>query len=321
MRASIYKHKWLGKTITLSAATAAIFLCLLTIIGLHNTVVAAEQDDVVITEFMADPVIVTDSKGEWLEIQNTTNEPIILDSWDVDGSTIQPSISLEPDQKAVICRNSDSAVNGGVICDGQASGMSFTNSGDRINLRDETNTVINSVDYSADTVKAGHSTIVGAEGLQIDMQNSYSSNNFGTPSNNDILPKTSEIAVTAVIDRNANGEPDWGNANELHQAGWQARLYRDIGASNWSYLGELTTTRFGFIGYGAFDVIPGEYYVCLVNKSGYEFSFARTITSFTTFPDNSVENDSAQEDESARCTRTDNTTVDHTSLVFGSTEE
>ena len=313
--ADIGKINWAKQA--LSAATAAIFLTL--ILGVIRVSAAnAAAGDIVITEFMANPVEVTDSKGEWIEIQNVSAEAIDLDSWDVDGSTITPSFLLQTGERAVICRNQDATLNGGVICDAQASGMSLSNTSDTINLRDENNEVVNSVSYSGNVV-AGHSTIVSS--MTPDYDNQYSVSNFGTPANNTLLDKSAEIRVHAVIDKNANGSPDWKFNDEMHEQGWDVRLYRDIGASQWSYLGEVTTSGKAFKQSATFDTVPGEYYACLVSKAGFSLSFARTITGWWSFPDNSQISDSPASDEEQRCIAVDNTADTATSLVFGSIEE
>ncbi len=49
--------------------------------GLDPCIQLASPGDVVITEIMADPTAVADEAGEWLEVRNTTTEPIALNGW------------------------------------------------------------------------------------------------------------------------------------------------------------------------------------------------------------------------------------------------
>lgn len=154
-----------------------------------------------------------------------------------------------------------------------------------------------------------------------DHENQYSNSNFGTPANNALLDMSAEIRVHAVIDKNANGFPDWKHNDEMHEQGWSVRLYRDIGASQWSYLATVTTTGKAFKQSATFNTVPGEYYACLVSKPGFSQSFARTITGWWSFPDNSQASDSPASDEGRRCIAVDSTAETLTSLVFGSTKE
>lgn len=304
---------------TAAAAIAAIFLTLSLVAIVPARANAATAGDVVITELMANPVSVTDSNGEWIEIMNNSGSEISLDSWDIDGSTISPSITLAANARAVVCRNQDALVNDGVVCDAQASGMSLSNSEDTINLRDDNNLVIDTVIYTSSNITPGHST--NLPGLDSDYTNQYSQNNFGTPANNSLLPRSTQIRVHAVVDGNGNNFPDWKDGVEPHQAGWEVRLYRDVGASEWSYLDSVVTTGKYYRESATMHVVPGEYYACLVNKPGYTQTFAKTITGWYSLPDNSVASDSPQDDEGSRCIHVDTTGKAITSHVFGSAEQ
>ncbi|HUU01662.1 MAG TPA: choice-of-anchor D domain-containing protein [Myxococcota bacterium] len=123
---------------------------------------------VIVTEIMKDPSAVSDTYGEYLELTNVWSSPVNLDSWtirddDTDGHQIvKPSgIVIGPGRSAVLCRNDNASLNGGVVCDydyddfalGQTSGA-----GDEVVL--ELNGVeIDRVVYLTDSwpSTAGHS--------------------------------------------------------------------------------------------------------------------------------------------------------------------
>ena len=110
----------------------------------------ANQGDIVINEFMANPATVSDSDGEWIEIVNVTYSTINIDGWtleDASGSshTIDNggTLNVAPDAYVVLCKNGDSDFNGGVSCDYDYSTVTLNNSGgDTIILKDNGGEVI-----------------------------------------------------------------------------------------------------------------------------------------------------------------------------------
>lgn len=78
--------------------------------------------DLVITEIMADPVAVPDEDGEWFEMANIS--PLTLELCGcrllngISFSQLLLPLKIAPGQRAVLARNTDPAVNGGVIADG-----------------------------------------------------------------------------------------------------------------------------------------------------------------------------------------------------------
>jgi hypothetical protein len=79
-----------------------------------------ESGDIVITEFMANPNQVTDKKGEWFEVYNTTAVPIDINGWELlDDKTVHVITSTAPvlvpaNGYAVLAKDGDASVNGGV---------------------------------------------------------------------------------------------------------------------------------------------------------------------------------------------------------------
>jgi len=131
-----------------------------------------DAGDLIVTEFMPDPDAVSDQRGEWLEIYNTTDTDITLDDHDVkdldyddaalDGYTIAAGDFF------VLCVEDDPTQNGGVTCDlevrrpsyGTCSGtdcMLLGNTSDEILILNPAGTV-DEVSYTASWVTAGKAT-------------------------------------------------------------------------------------------------------------------------------------------------------------------
>lgn len=144
--------------------------------------------DVVISEFMADPVTITDANGEWIELENKTSTIIDISGWKLDdgGSatlTFPLTTTIDANGFLVICRNSALA---DANCDVQWSGMSLANGGDTITLKDTSLEVIDSLEYESSDVTPGASTEVAIEGngqkvLASNTVDTYTTNNTGTP--------------------------------------------------------------------------------------------------------------------------------------------
>lgn len=112
--------------------------------------------NIVINEIMADPDSpITDAKGEWFEVYNPHGYDIDMFNWTIkdDGSDyhqITAHLTVPAGGYAVLCRNGDSATNGGVTCDYTYSGFIMTNSGDQIVLDDNTGTEVDRVAWTKD---------------------------------------------------------------------------------------------------------------------------------------------------------------------------
>ncbi|MBW2253564.1 MAG: lamin tail domain-containing protein [Deltaproteobacteria bacterium] len=80
--------------------------------------------DLVVSEMMIDPTSVPDELGEWVEVYNTSSDPIELDGLvlrddDLDLYEISGSVVVPPGQYAVVCADSSPVWNGMVPCDGE----------------------------------------------------------------------------------------------------------------------------------------------------------------------------------------------------------
>jgi len=96
----------------------------------------------IVSEFMKNPTHVSDTAGEWFEVHNTTDRTINLNSWtirDLDGTDAwvirEPGPVYVPARGyAVLCRNPDPLVNGGVDCDAGYDDFVLANTDDEIEL-------------------------------------------------------------------------------------------------------------------------------------------------------------------------------------------
>lgn len=294
------------------ALSGAIFVALVAIFS-SGSAKAATPDSVSITEFMANPAVVTDANGEWIELKNISSETISLENWDIDGSTISGKTFMRPGHSLVICKNANTALNGGVVCDA-TSGFSLGNTTDTINLRDENNVVISSLTYGENTVVEGKSNY---SDLTKEAGRKYNADNFGTPAHNQTTPPLlpGEIRVHHAIDLNNNLWPDF-NTGEPHYKGRIVRLYQVTG-SIWNAKGEVQTTGEYYAKSAKFVVDPGKYALCEVAASGYAQSFSRTITGWYSAPEVGVANQSTQTDEYAKCIPVNVTSQVISSHVFG----
>jgi len=78
--------------------------------------------DVLVTEFMNDPVAVFDTSGEWFELLNTTDRTIDLVNWSVrdyngDSFTIEESLQVPAGGRVILAVDGDPSRNGGVEVD------------------------------------------------------------------------------------------------------------------------------------------------------------------------------------------------------------
>lgn len=124
-----------------------------------------KPEELVITEFMANPAAVSDSKGEWVELLNTSSKTLLLNGLLVkdDGSnkftiTGDNPILLLPGQYYLMARSLEPSENGGILPDYKYSNFTLGNSEDEIILLLETGEVVDQVKYnSAWSISSGAS--------------------------------------------------------------------------------------------------------------------------------------------------------------------
>jgi hypothetical protein len=103
-----------------------------------------EGGSIVINELMINPVSVSDSAGEYVELYNSGTAPVDIEGWTLhdDGidsyviSTGAPLL-LDPGETFVLAREGDPALNGGFTPDLMWTGFYLSNSGDEVVLVNE----------------------------------------------------------------------------------------------------------------------------------------------------------------------------------------
>ena len=110
---------------------------------------------VVINEVIPNPNAVTDDVGEWLEVYNWGSAPVDLKGWVIASNndtphTIAVSVVVPAGGYAVLARNGDGAVNGGVTEQyAYGTGVTLANSSDWVALRDGSGATVDSVAWSS----------------------------------------------------------------------------------------------------------------------------------------------------------------------------
>ena len=124
----------------------------------QDTTPPPPQGKVVITEFMADPIAVTDTVGEYIELYNPTQTPVDLQGWTLrddatDSHTIAApggTLIVGPRSFIVLGKSTNKAVNGGVTVAYAYTNFFLSNTagGDEIVVADRNKTVVDRVTYS-----------------------------------------------------------------------------------------------------------------------------------------------------------------------------
>lgn len=102
----------------------------------------ANIGDIIITEIMADPTVVSDIDGEWFELYNTTNTDINIQGWIIsDGGTtshthiINHSVIVPANNYILLAKNGDSATNGGLPSAAyDYDAITFANTSDTVSI-------------------------------------------------------------------------------------------------------------------------------------------------------------------------------------------
>ena len=110
-------------------------------------------DDLIITEIMQNPSVVSDSFGEWFEVYNNSGGPVDLEGLYVydtgtESFTVSGSLLVDDGEYLVFCLDSSSS-NGGVTCDYDYAIFNLGNADDEIYLAESSSkaTVFDNVDY------------------------------------------------------------------------------------------------------------------------------------------------------------------------------
>jgi hypothetical protein len=128
--------------------------------------------ELVITEIMFNPNVVTDTAGEWLEIYNQGTTPVNLKGWTIkdqgtDSFTFSEDIIIPASSHAVLCRNTDITLNGGIECDAKYSSFTLGNTNDAVIILNPLNEVVDQVVYDV-SVEPWKSLNKAGYSLQLD---------------------------------------------------------------------------------------------------------------------------------------------------------
>jgi hypothetical protein len=129
-----------------------LYLLLITFFIISLSFGQVNAGDIIITEIMQNPSVVSDANGEYFEVYNTTGASIDMNGWTVkDLGTNSHSIALPlivpANGYAVLGRNGDSGTNGGVTVNYVYSGITLGNTADELLLVDSVGTTIDKVDW------------------------------------------------------------------------------------------------------------------------------------------------------------------------------
>lgn len=121
---------------------------------------AATVSDLLITEIMANPAAVSDTRGEWFELFNPSAESVDLSGIILsdDGSNLHTITAgvIAAGGYFVLARNGDSNLNGGFNADYTYSSFSLSNSSDQIIFSDNSGELLR-FDYGSGFVPVGGS--------------------------------------------------------------------------------------------------------------------------------------------------------------------
>jgi beta-lactamase superfamily II metal-dependent hydrolase len=111
----------------------------------------------VINEFLADPTVVTDANGEWIEIRNRGSVAVDLRKFRIASANdavhvITTSVSVPAGGYVVLGRNANTATNGGApVAYSYGGSITLSNTDDWISLRDSAGATMDSVRYTSTT--------------------------------------------------------------------------------------------------------------------------------------------------------------------------
>jgi hypothetical protein len=128
---------------------------------------AYQSGELLVTEIMKDPAVVTDTKGEWLEIHNPGDQPVDIEGWVLadEGGEMHVlfndwnGLLVPPGGEFVVGRNGDPIENGGVLVDYVITGFTLGNTDDEVLLLSPSAVRADAVVYSD---AAGWPDVAGA---------------------------------------------------------------------------------------------------------------------------------------------------------------
>ena len=144
---------------------------LLALLFIYQAARAAAVGELLISEIMANPAAVSDSRGEWFELFNPTAESINLRDVTIgdDGSDrhrIETDLLILPGHFLTLARNGEPAENGGFEADYVYRNFTLGNGADEILLGDETSEWLR-LEYGPGFVVSGRSRESIGESMQL----------------------------------------------------------------------------------------------------------------------------------------------------------
>jgi hypothetical protein len=115
------------------------------------------QGEILITEIMVNPEVVSDANGEWFEIWNATDHDLLLNGLVIKdaGSNLHTlsatgNLVLSAKSYQIFAKNGDEITNGGVKADYVYQNFTLSNTSDQVIITSGDGTLIDQVSYSAD---------------------------------------------------------------------------------------------------------------------------------------------------------------------------
>ena len=110
----------------------------------------APEPKLVISRVMADPTVVPDERGEWIEITNLSDAGIDLRGWSLrsandPGWVVPGSLRVQARSAVILARDGDASANGGISAAAMYSGIALANAGDWLALRDPGGVTVDSL--------------------------------------------------------------------------------------------------------------------------------------------------------------------------------
>lgn len=186
-----------------------VTLCALSMGAGASTISAG---DLVVSELLANPAAVSDSRGEWLELYNTSDQAI-----DLNGLVLQDQGSnrhtiaqagplvILPGEYLVLGRDGDSSTNGGYEADYVYSNFSLANSSDAVILAWQGETIF-SLFYASSDGFGQAGTSMELQGLAPHIHSglygpataAFGAGDLGTPGTGSLDTGVSEVPLPAA---------------------------------------------------------------------------------------------------------------------------
>lgn len=120
----------------------------------------AVEGDIIITELMINPALVSDSRGEYIELYNASSKSFDLEGYFLedggsDSIKIESSLVIRPREFLVLARDTMAATNGGFKADYEYGGYTLSNLNDEVYLVSPNLDTIDKVEYNGGLVWLG----------------------------------------------------------------------------------------------------------------------------------------------------------------------